>query len=77
MQTYNTHPHTLHGTTVIGVRHQGKIALGSDGQATMGNTVMKQRARKVRALANGAILAGFAGATADALNRNSSNSMGK
>ncbi len=44
----------------------GKVALGSDGQATMGNTVMKHKAQKVRALYGGKILAGFAGATADA-----------
>lgn len=56
----------LHGTTVLGVLHNGKVALGSDGQATMGNTVMKHKARKVRPLFGGKILAGFAGATADA-----------
>ncbi len=56
----------IHGTTVLGIRHNGAIALGSDGQTTMGNTVMKHRARKVRELAGGKILAGFAGATADA-----------
>ena len=56
----------LHGTTVLGVLHEGKVALGSDGQATMGNTVMKHRAQKVRPLHDGKILAGFAGATADA-----------
>jgi len=58
---------TLHGTTVLGVRHQGKVALGADGQATLGTTVMKRRAQKVRSLYNGKILAGFAGSTADAL----------
>ena len=56
----------LHGTTVIGVRLGDKVALGSDGQATMGETVMKHHARKVRTLYNDQILAGFAGATADA-----------
>ncbi len=56
----------IRSTTVLGVRRNGKVALGSDGQATMGNTVMKHKARKVRRLANGKILAGFAGATADA-----------
>jgi len=56
----------LHGTTVVGVLHNGKVALGSDGQATLGNTVMKHKARKVRSLFGGKILAGFAGATADA-----------
>ena len=56
----------IRGTTVVGVRHNGKVALGSDGQATMGDTVMKHRAQKVRTLYEGKILAGFAGATADA-----------
>ncbi|MEM1125399.1 MAG: ATP-dependent protease subunit HslV [Bacteroidota bacterium] len=56
----------LHGTTVLGVRYNGSVALGSDGQATLGNTVMKHRAQKVRPLYEGRVLAGFAGATADA-----------
>ena len=56
----------LHATTVVGVRHGGTVALGSDGQATLGETVMKHNATKVRALFDGKILAGFAGATADA-----------
>lgn len=56
----------LHGTTVVGVRFGGKVALGSDGQATIGATVMKHKAQKVRLLHDGKILAGFAGATADA-----------
>ena len=56
----------IRSTTVVGVRHAGRVALGSDGQATLGNTVMKHRAQKVRSLFNGKILAGFAGATADA-----------
>jgi ATP-dependent HslUV protease subunit HslV len=56
-----------HATTVLGVRHDGEIALGSDGQATMGETVMKHEAEKVRSLYDGEILAGFAGSTADAL----------
>ncbi len=50
----------------MGIKHNGKVALGSDGQATMGNTVMKHKAQKVRSLYGGEILAGFAGATADA-----------
>ncbi len=56
----------IHATTVVGVRHGGKIALGSDGQATMGATVLKHTVQKVRRLHGGKILAGFAGATADA-----------
>ena len=55
-----------HSTTVLGVRRNGKIALGSDGQATMGETVMKHKAEKVRSLYDDRILAGFAGSTADA-----------
>lgn len=55
-----------HATTVLGVRHNGKIALGSDGQATMDETVIKHKAEKVRSLYDGEILAGFAGSTADA-----------
>ncbi|MGB1048994.1 MAG: ATP-dependent protease subunit HslV [Rhodothermales bacterium] len=56
----------IRSTTVVGIRHNGKVVLGSDGQATMGNTVMKASAKKVRSLYDGAILSGFAGATADA-----------
>ena len=59
-------PDDLHSTTVLGVRYNGRIALGSDGQATMGETVMKHKAEKVRSLYDGQILAGFAGSTADA-----------
>src|SRR5207253_10360230 len=55
-----------HGTTILGVRRKGVIALGGDGQVTLGNTVMKGNARKVRRLADDKILAGFAGGTADA-----------
>ena len=54
------------GTTIIAVRHRGKIAVGGDGQVTMGNTVMKHGARKVRKLYKDQIIAGFAGSTADA-----------
>jgi len=54
------------GTTILSVRRDGKVALGGDGQVTLGNTVMKGNARKVRRLYDGKILAGFAGGTADA-----------
>ncbi|MEQ9103704.1 MAG: ATP-dependent protease subunit HslV [Rhodothermales bacterium] len=57
---------SIKSTTVVGVRYNGRVVMGSDGQATMGNTVMKHKARKVRSLFNGKIVAGFAGATADA-----------
>lgn len=56
----------IKSTTVVGIRHHGRVVLGSDGQATMGDTVMKRHVKKVRTLYNGQILAGFAGATADA-----------
>jgi ATP-dependent HslUV protease subunit HslV len=55
-----------HSTTILAVRRNGAIALGGDGQVTLGNTVMKANARKVRRLAGGKVVAGFAGGTADA-----------
>src|SRR3954449_10094131 len=55
-----------HGTTILAVRKNGAIAMGGDGQVTLGNTVMKGNARKVRRLYNDKVLAGFAGGTADA-----------
>ena len=54
------------GTTILSVRRAGKVVIGGDGQVSMGNTVMKGNARKVRRLYKGRVLAGFAGATADA-----------
>ena len=54
------------GTTILSVRRAGKVVIGGDGQVSMGNTVMKGNARKVRRLYKGQVLAGFAGATADA-----------
>ncbi|RIV20429.1 ATP-dependent protease subunit HslV [Fibrisoma montanum] len=56
----------IHATTVVGIRHNGQVSLGADGQATMGNTVAKSNVRKVRTLMGGKVLAGFAGSTADA-----------
>lgn len=56
----------LHSTTVVGLIKNGQCALGSDGQVTLGNTVLKHGAKKIRRLYNGQVLAGFAGATADA-----------
>jgi ATP-dependent HslUV protease subunit HslV len=55
-----------HSTTILAVRKNGAIAMGGDGQVTLGNTVMKGNARKVRRLYNDKVLAGFAGGTADA-----------
>jgi ATP-dependent HslUV protease subunit HslV len=56
----------IHATTILSVRRGGKVVIGGDGQVSMGNTVMKGNARKVRRLYKGQVLAGFAGATADA-----------
>jgi ATP-dependent HslUV protease subunit HslV len=57
---------SFHATTILSVRRGGKVVIGGDGQVTLGNTVVKSNARKVRRLADGRVLAGFAGATADA-----------
>jgi ATP-dependent HslUV protease, peptidase subunit HslV len=57
---------SFHATTIVSVRRGKQVVVGGDGQVTLGNTVMKSNARKVRQLANGRVLAGFAGATADA-----------
>jgi ATP-dependent HslUV protease subunit HslV len=56
----------FHGTTIVSARRGGRVAMGGDGQVTLGNIVIKQGARKVRRLYHDRILAGFAGATADA-----------
>ena len=56
----------FHGTTILSVRRGTSVAMGGDGQVTLGNTVMKPNARKVRRLYNDQVLAGFAGGTADA-----------
>jgi len=53
-------------TTVIAINHKGQVAIGADGQATMGNTVAKSNVRKIRKLQDGKIITGFAGSTADA-----------
>lgn len=57
---------TFRGTTVLSVRKGGKVAIGGDGQVTLGATVMKEKATKIRRLADGRVLAGFAGAVSDA-----------
>src|SRR5215216_5939775 len=59
-------PPQFHGTTILGVRRGDQVAMGGDGQVTLGNVVVKASARKVRRLHQDRILAGFAGATADA-----------
>jgi len=61
-----TQPSPIHATTIIGIRHNGQVAIAGDGQVTMGNTIMKHSAMKLRRLYNNKIIAGFAGAAADA-----------
>jgi len=56
----------IHSTTVIAIKHNGKVAIGADGQATMGNYVAKSNVKKIRTLQDGKIITGFAGSTADA-----------
>ncbi len=58
---------TFHGTTILAVRKEGRVALGGDGQVSIGNSVMKANATKVRTLKGGKVLAGFAGSVADSL----------
>lgn len=57
---------SFHATTIVSVRRGNDVVIGGDGQVTLGNTVVKSNARKIRRLGNGRVLAGFAGATADA-----------
>ena len=57
---------TMHGTTIVTVRKDGKVVIAGDGQVSLGQTVMKGNARKVRRIGKGNVIAGFAGATADA-----------
>jgi ATP-dependent HslUV protease subunit HslV len=56
----------IRSTTVIAIKHNGEVAIGADGQATMGNTVAKSNVKKIRKLQDGKIVTGFAGSTADA-----------
>lgn len=55
----------FHGTTILAVRHQGSVAIGGDGQVTLGDIIMKSDARKIRKLLQGRVIVGFAGAAAD------------
>jgi len=57
-----------HGTTILAVRHNGKVVVAGDGQVTLNDTIIKHKAKKVRRIYNDRIIVGFAGATADALN---------
>ena len=56
----------MHGTTIIGILRDGEVAIGGDGQVTLGHTIIKSTAKKIRKLFDGKVIAGFAGATADA-----------
>jgi ATP-dependent HslUV protease subunit HslV len=58
---------SMHGTTILAVRHEGACALAGDGQVTLGQTVVKHNAKKIQRLHGGQVLAGFAGSTADAM----------
>jgi ATP-dependent HslUV protease subunit HslV len=64
--TNSNDPVGWHGTTILCVRRDGKVTMAGDGQVSLGNTVVKGNARKVRRIGNGAVIVGFAGATADA-----------
>lgn len=59
-------PEIIHATTVVGLRHNGHVVIGSDGQVTVGNAIMKHHAKKIRKIYNDSVLAGFAGSAADA-----------
>jgi len=59
---------TFHGTTILAIRHKGKVAVAGDGQVTLNNSIVKHHAKKVRRIHNDKIIVGFAGATADSLN---------
>ena len=60
-------PQTWHATTILSVRKAGRVVIGGDGQVSLGQTIIKGNARKVRPLGGGQVIAGFAGATADAM----------
>lgn len=62
----DTNQNLWHGTTILSVRKNGRVIIAGDGQVTLGSTVIKATARKVRPLGDGSVIAGFAGATADA-----------
>jgi len=68
MKQYKDIMENFHGTTILAVRHKDKLAVAGDGQVTLGSSVVKHQARKVRRIYNNKIIVGIAGATADALN---------
>jgi ATP-dependent HslUV protease, peptidase subunit HslV len=61
-----SNPIDIRGTTIIAVKKDNRVAIGGDGQVTLGNTILKSKANKIRTLFNGSVIAGFAGSTADA-----------
>lgn len=67
IQGHRENPFLFRGTTIITVRHKGKVALGGDGQVSLGETIMKHHAKKIRKMYNGKVLGGFAGTSADAI----------
>ena len=67
MGSTHTSPNTWYGTTILTVRKGGKVVIAGDGQVTLGQTILKANAKKVRRVGSGNVIAGFAGATADAL----------
>lgn len=66
MLDHHHDPRTIYGTTILSVRHKGKVVIAGDGQVSFGSTVLKSTAKKIRKLGDGSIVAGFAGSTADA-----------
>lgn len=62
----HNNPQQIYGTTILSVRKNNQVAIGGDGQVSLGNTVLKSNAKKIRKLGDGSIIGGFAGATADA-----------
>jgi ATP-dependent HslUV protease subunit HslV len=66
MGSTHTSPNTWYGTTILTVRKGGKVVIAGDGQVTLGQTILKANAKKVRRVGSGNVIAGFAGATADA-----------
>lgn len=67
MSNSSKNDYALHGTTILALRKGGEVVIAADGQVSFGNSILKSSARKLRTLANKAIIAGFAGSTADAL----------
>jgi ATP-dependent HslUV protease, peptidase subunit HslV len=66
LRVEHSNPNTWYGTTILAVRKNGKVVVAGDGQVSLGSTVMKANAKKVRRLGDGSVIGGFAGATADA-----------